>query len=104
MTGAWPLLSLRSFEKVTGPKVDDWLVKTVGMMTGLIGGVLVLAGLRPERGPVVPLLGAGSAAVLLGVDVFYVAKSRIRATYLLDAVPQGAFVAGWALAGRRAAP
>lgn len=25
VTGPWPLLSLRSFEAVTGPKADEWL-------------------------------------------------------------------------------
>jgi hypothetical protein len=30
LTGVWPLLHMASFEAVTGPKVDDWLVKMVG--------------------------------------------------------------------------
>ncbi len=30
LTGMWPLVHYRSFEWVSGPKVDDWLVKCVG--------------------------------------------------------------------------
>src|SRR5215213_7149555 len=30
VSGVWPFVSIRSFEAVTGPKVDRWLVKTVG--------------------------------------------------------------------------
>ncbi len=30
-TGIWPVLSRRSFEAVTGPKREDWLVKTFGV-------------------------------------------------------------------------
>jgi hypothetical protein len=29
-TGLWPLVHLPSFEAVTGPKTDDWLVHMVG--------------------------------------------------------------------------
>ncbi len=46
LTGIWPLLSIRTFERVTGPKVDRWLVKTVGVLVTVIGGVLLLAGSR----------------------------------------------------------
>lgn len=30
MTGIWPLLHIRSFVWMTGPKTDRWLVKAVG--------------------------------------------------------------------------
>jgi hypothetical protein len=30
VTGVWPILRLRSFEAVTGPKKERWLVKTMG--------------------------------------------------------------------------
>jgi hypothetical protein len=31
-TGIWPLLDIESFERITGPKADRWLVKTVGAL------------------------------------------------------------------------
>ena len=44
VTGIWPLISPGTFQKVTGPKVDFWLVKTVGILIAVIGSVLMLDG------------------------------------------------------------
>ena len=89
LTGVWPLVSLRTFEAVTGPKADGWLVKTVGVLVAVIGAVLLRAGLRgavdARAHPEVPLLATGSAAALAGIDVVYVAKGRIPPVYLADA-------------------
>ena len=35
-TGIWPLLHLASFMRVTGPKTDRWLVKTVGALVAVL--------------------------------------------------------------------
>lgn len=40
-TGLWALLSMRTFEKVTGPKNDHWLVKIIGLMLVVIGLALI---------------------------------------------------------------
>jgi len=40
ITSLWALAGIRSFQKVTGPKVDIWLVKTVGVLVGVIGAVI----------------------------------------------------------------
>lgn len=40
LTGIWPSLSMSTFEAVTGPKTDDWLVQTVGVLILVIGVVL----------------------------------------------------------------
>jgi hypothetical protein len=96
-SGVWPLLHMRSFEAVTGPKVDRWLVKTVGLLVATTGGAL-LASARGGLGRDVALLGLGSAAALAAVDVTYVAKRRIPPVYLLDAVPEVLIAVAWALA------
>ena len=36
-TGVWPLIDIVSFQVVTGPKTDLWLVKTVGVLVTVIG-------------------------------------------------------------------
>jgi hypothetical protein len=95
-TGIFPLLSMRGFEAITGPKVDRWLVKTVGALVAVIGGGLALASRRREVAPEVAFIAAGSAAALAAIDGVYVAKGRISAAYLLDAVAELALVAGWA--------
>jgi hypothetical protein len=100
-TGVWPILHLRSFEAVTGPKLEGWLVKTVGALITAIGGTLLSAGRRRRVVPEVAALAAGSAAALAVVDILYVARRRISPVYLLDAVAELALVAGWAVALRR---
>ena len=45
-TGLWPIVHFRSFEAVTGPKVDDWLVRMVGLLAATIGTALLLAAQR----------------------------------------------------------
>jgi hypothetical protein len=44
LTGLWPLAHLRSFQAVTGPKLEPWLVKTVGVLAAAIGFTLVRSG------------------------------------------------------------
>ena len=102
VTGVWPIVHLPSFEVVTGPKPEGWLVKTVGALITVVGGTLVAAGLRRRVSPEVMLLAAGSAAALAVVDVVYVSRRRISPVYLLDAVTEGVLVAGWGLAATRA--
>ncbi|HEX8683248.1 MAG TPA: hypothetical protein VF707_13095 [Ardenticatenaceae bacterium] len=94
-TGIWPFASMRTFLLVTGPKVDLWLVKTVGALVTVIGAVIGLAGIRRQRSPEVALLAIGSAATLTGIDVYYVAKRRISRVYLLDAVGETVLILAW---------
>jgi hypothetical protein len=97
-TGAWPIANLRSFEAVTGPKPEGWLVKTVGALLAVTGGALALAS-RQRISREWALLGAGTAAALAAVDVWYAGvRRRISPVYLLDAPVELAFVTGWAVA------
>lgn len=96
VTGVWPFVCMRTFEAVTGPKVDRWLVKTVGALVAVIGCALALASRRRQLAPEVVLVAAGSAAALATIDTVYVAKRRISPVYLLDAVAEIGLVAGWA--------
>src|SRR5947209_11468010 len=86
LTGFWPVVHIRSFEWVSGPKKDDWLIKTAGCLIGVIGATLVLAGRRADIPPEIPVLAAGTAVSLAAIDVTYVAKGTIRPIYLLDAL------------------
>jgi hypothetical protein len=103
VTGIWPLVDMRSFTAVTGPKKEHWLVKTVGVLIGVVGGVLVAAGRRDRVTPEVAALGAGTALALAAIDVVYVAKRRISPVYLVDAIVETAFATTWAASGRKRA-
>ncbi len=96
VTGVWPLLSMRTFQAVTGPKREHWLVKTVGVTIAAIGGTLAIAGARRRVTPEIATLGIASAAGLALVDVVYVARRRISPVYLVDAVVELAWIAAWA--------
>jgi hypothetical protein len=95
LTGFWPLISRGTFEKVTGPKHDFWLVNTVGVVIGTIGLMLISAGYHRRITPEIRGLAAGTAAGLTGIDLYYVKKKRIPRIYLLDALGEISLVLGW---------
>jgi CBS domain containing-hemolysin-like protein len=97
VTGVWPLLDIDSFQRVTGPKTDRWLVKTVGAVLAAIGAALVLAGIRDELTPSTVLLAMGNAAALACVDLVYVSKRVISPIYLLDAAAEAVLIIWWAI-------
>ncbi|MCE3277025.1 MAG: hypothetical protein K0R13_2880 [Propionibacteriaceae bacterium] len=93
--GLWPLLHLRSFEMVFGPKTDRWLVKTVAGLL-IVNGITQLAtsssadSMRQAR-----RLGVGTAAVLAAVDMIYVSAGQISKMYLVDAAVEVAWIMAW---------
>lgn len=90
-TGIWPVVHLPSFERITGPKRDDWLVRTVGVLVTVIGAVLAGAALRRTANAVpgeVDGLSVGSALALAGIDVIHVARREIAPIYLADAAAE----------------
>lgn len=95
LTGVWPLMHLPSFLAVTGPKVDQWLVQTVGALLATFGAVLILAAARQRLTPEWRLLAVGFAIVLAAVDVVFVTREVIPPIYLLDALAEAALVLGW---------
>jgi hypothetical protein len=98
-TGVWPLVSMRSFEAVTGPKEEDWLVETFGAVLAVVGATFALAAARGRVTRELRTLGIGCAAALAAADVLFVAQRRISPVYLLDAAAEAALIAAWAAAG-----
>jgi hypothetical protein len=102
-TGIWPLIpfiGIRTFEWLTGPKTDRWLVQTVGALVGVIGMVIGRARSSDRITPEIEALAIGSAASLATVDVVFVARRRISPIYLGDALLNLIIVGLW-LTGRR---
>lgn len=94
VNGLWPLVHMPSFEAVSGPKADKWLVRTVSGLLITIG----LEQLRTASGPggaVAKRLGIGTAATLTAIDLVYVAKGRISKVYLVDAAVELAIIRAW---------
>ncbi|CAN5465192.1 hypothetical protein BH23ACI1_BH23ACI1_18540 [soil metagenome] len=101
-TGLWPIFHMRSFEAITGPKVDRWLVKTVGLCIACIGGTLLAAARHDRVTPEIRGLAISSASALAAIDVYYSATGRISPIYLADAVAEAGLIAGFVREGRRA--
>src|SRR4051794_24747646 len=92
VTGVWPLVSLTTFELVTGPKTDDWLVRTVGLLAMAIGTALLVGARRGVPSVETVALSAVTAGAFAIVDVVYPLLGRISAIYLVDAAAQLAFI------------
>jgi hypothetical protein len=101
-TGVWPLLDIVSFQAVTGPKTDLWLVRTVGVLVTVIGGVLLSAWRHRRVTPEVVMLAVGAASGLAAIDLRYALAGRISAVYLADAVAEVGLALLWLIARRRA--
>jgi hypothetical protein len=101
LTGVAPFVSRRAFERVTGPKLEWWLVQTVGGLATTIGGALVSAAVRRSASRELVGLAVGSAVSFSTVDVVHVVRGRIARTYLLDAGIQLGLLAAYGLSRRR---
>jgi hypothetical protein len=99
--GLWPIVHIQSFMLVSGPKTDQWLVKTVGGLIFVIGFVFCLAAYRKHISLEIILLGVGTPAVLAIIDIWYVSISRISPVYLLDAVVEILIILLWVVASKQ---
>lgn len=98
-SGLWPLLHMRSFEAVLGPKVDRWLVRTVAGLLVTNGLAIASAGRDPAALRVAARVAVGTAATLAGIDLVYVPRGRISRVYLVDAAVELGWIALWAASG-----
>jgi hypothetical protein len=95
LTGLWPIVHIRSFMAVTGPKHDLWLVRTVGVLITAIAVPIGMAGWRGTITPEIGILAIGRAAGLAAIDVIYVLRRVIARIYLVDAAVELLIIAGW---------
>lgn len=102
--GVWPIIDMRSFQMVTGPKTDHlvtgnendhWLVLTVGALISVVGATLLIAAYRQHCCLELAVLGGGSALALGFVDVIFVYRQVIAPIYLADAVVETIFCLAW---------
>lgn len=105
VTGVWPLVSIETFQMVTGRKTDNlvtgregdhWLVMTVGVLITAIALTLLVAAWRRKDSPEATVLAVASAVGLTAIDIVFVVCHVIPPIYLLDAVAEILLMAGWA--------
>lgn len=95
VTGVWPLVDIDSFQAVTGPKTDLWLVRTVGALIVAIAMALLAADWQRQINLAVWILAVGSAAALTAIDILYVSLGVIDKIYLADAAAELVLIACW---------
>ncbi|PLS81590.1 hypothetical protein CYG49_01680 [Candidatus Saccharibacteria bacterium] len=81
-----------SFESVSGPKTDKWLVRTVALLLISIGITLILS-----NGEQMKILGVLSALSIFIIDAYYSLAGRIRALYMADGAINLGLLATWLL-------
>jgi hypothetical protein len=92
-TGIWAVVHRRSFEAVTGPKHDYWLVRIVGALAAVLGATLALAVARNRRTPEAVAAATGSVVVFSAASA-WAGKNRSR-IYFGDLLVQPLALAGW---------
>jgi hypothetical protein len=104
LTGLWPLISIETFQMVTGRKTDHlvtgdeadhWLVNTVGALV-IANAVVFLAAAWSRRRTIdVAILGISVAMALTVIDLVYVVRGTISPMYLVDAAAEAVLIALW---------
>ena len=84
ITGIWPLVSMKTFLIVTGPKTDLWLVLVVGSLIFINGATFLFSALFQKRNIAIALLAAAMALALAVLEIIFYVKGIISAVYLLD--------------------
>jgi hypothetical protein len=95
--GLWPIIHMRSFLAVTGPKTDLWLVRTVGSLIAVNGATMILAASDRDVSPATRLMCGASAGTLAAIDFTYSAKGRISPIYAADGVVESVIAGSWLL-------
>lgn len=85
LTGAWPLLSRRTFEGMTGRKRDWWLVQMVGLLACANGFAISIGAKREPVSRETIALSVLSALSFGAIDTVHALKGRISKIYLCDA-------------------
>ncbi|MFN8122435.1 MAG: hypothetical protein U0237_08405 [Thermoleophilia bacterium] len=95
VTGVWPLIHMRSFVALTGPKRDLWLVRSTGAALGAVGAALLAADARGRVDPPTALAGCLTAAGLAAVDLSPGPPGTISRMYRADGIVEAAFTMAW---------
>jgi hypothetical protein len=98
--GLWPLVHMASFQAVTGPKADQWLVRTVGGLMAVNGAAQLAADRSAGSLQQARRIGMGTAVVLGAISLIYGSRGRISKIYLLDAALEGVWIAAWTTTAR----
>lgn len=89
---------MRSFGRVSGPKTDRWLVRTVAGLLVTNGPVQLGAG--PSGLNHARRIGVGTVATLAAIDLTYATRRWISRIYLADAAIELGWIWAWTVRGK----
>ena len=95
LTAVWPLVDIKSFMLITGPKTDIWLVKTVAAMLLPVALSFFVASHQQQINWPVYLLAMGSCIAFASIDFYYTLNGTIKWVYQLDGYLQIIFFITW---------
>lgn len=104
LTGLWPIISVESFQRVTGRKTDHlvtgrdadhWLLNSVSALIVANAVVFLAAAWRGRISIDVRNLAVATAVALTSIDVIYVYRRAIFPIYLADAFVEIVLILGW---------
>ncbi len=94
--GLWPVVWLRSFEAIYGPrKRDTYLQMASGGQFAATGVALLNTSETEESVKQARAVGLAAATTYLAIDLVYVARGEIHKTYLLDALFEIGWIYAW---------
>ena len=102
ISGLWPIVHLKSFEKVTGRKREGWLAQSMGGLIAAVGVALIVGSLEQRPSRTLQVLGMGSALALGAADLIFAKRGTVSKIYFADAAAEGAALATWIIAKPRA--
>jgi len=91
----WPLADIKSFERVTGHKREDWLVRTVALLMLSVVASLAMMSRTRRDDEAMRVLGATSAGALGSVAIIGSVVRRISPLYIIDGIVDLSLVAAW---------
>jgi hypothetical protein len=95
LTALWGLIDIRSFMRVTGPKTDIWLVKTVSVLLLPITFCFFAALFLNMPFLPVTIIGILTTSGLAAIDFYYTTNRTIKWVYALDGIAEVLFLITW---------
>jgi hypothetical protein len=95
LTALWPIVHLKSFLIVTGPKTDIWLLNTVSLLLLAMGISFLIWSKEKSPSNGIRLLAINSAITLAAIDFYYTAHHIISRVYIVDGIMQLVFISWW---------
>lgn len=95
ITGVWPLVHLKSFMEVTGPKTDIWLVQTVAVLILSYSVLFFYVAFKKRIAPVYALMGTISTFGLAIIELYYYLQGTLKWVYFIDSIIEMIFFIYW---------